>query len=93
MRFRYISLLDNFFDKNKFEHYKVLISTEEYKNIKPNIVKNNLELSLVKTISQFISKSKPKLLIMFTKREMILLRLFFCRVNLLNLPLPLKYQY
>ena len=57
------------FDKNKFERNKSLFSTEEYKNIKLNIVKNNLELSLVDRISQFISKSKPELLIMFTKRE------------------------
>lgn len=56
-------------DKNKFEHNKDLFNTEKYNNIKLKIVKNNLELSLVKRISQFVATSKPELLIMFTKRE------------------------
>ena len=56
-------------DKNKFERNKDLFKTEEYKEIKLNIVKNNLELSLMERVSQYITKSKPELLIMFTKRE------------------------
>jgi nucleotide-binding universal stress UspA family protein len=56
-------------DRNKFEYNKDLFSTEKYKNIKLKIVKNNLELSLVKRISQFVATAKPELLIMFTKRE------------------------
>lgn len=57
------------FDKNKFERNKELLNTEAYKGVKLNIVKNNLELSLVEKIAQYVSKSKPELLIMFTKRE------------------------
>jgi nucleotide-binding universal stress UspA family protein len=56
-------------DKNKFERNLGLFDTEEYKDIKLNIVKNNLEFSLVERISQFATKSKPELLIMFTNRE------------------------
>ena len=56
-------------DKNKFERNIALFETEEYKDIKLNIIKNNLEFSLVERISQFATKSKPELLIMFTKRE------------------------
>jgi nucleotide-binding universal stress UspA family protein len=56
-------------DKNKFERDKDLLKREEYKDIKLNIVKNNLELSLMERVSQYITKSKPELLIMFTKRE------------------------
>lgn len=57
------------FDKNKFERSKELFSTDKYKSIKLNIVKNNLELSLVEKISQYVTKSKPELLILFTNRE------------------------
>jgi len=56
-------------DRNKFERNKDLFNTEKYKDLKLNIIKNNLELSLVERITQFVSKSKPELLIMFTKRE------------------------
>jgi hypothetical protein len=37
--------------------------------IKLTIQKNNLEISLVKRIAQYVQKSKPELLIMFTKRD------------------------
>lgn len=57
------------FDKNKFERSKELFSTDKYKSIKLNIVKNSLELSLVEKISQYVTKSKPELLILFTNRE------------------------
>ena len=56
-------------DKNKLERNKDLFKTAEYKDIKLNIVKNILELSLTERVSQYITKSKPELLIMFTKRE------------------------
>ncbi len=56
-------------DKNKFEQNKELFNTEKYKSFKLKIVKNNLELPLVERISKYVSKSKPELLIMFTKRE------------------------
>jgi nucleotide-binding universal stress UspA family protein len=56
-------------DKSKFERNVGLFNSEGYKNIKLDIVKNNLELSLVDRIFKYVSKSKPELLIMFTKRE------------------------
>ncbi len=56
-------------DKNKFARNKEIFNTEKYKNIKLEIVNNNLELSLVEKISGYVSKSKPELLIMFTRRE------------------------
>jgi hypothetical protein len=39
------------------------------KNIKLNVIKNNLEFSLVERVSQYVSKTKPELLVMFTKKE------------------------
>jgi len=56
-------------DKKKFEKNKELFNTKEFENIKLNIQKNNLELSLVEKITQYVHNSKPELLIMFTKRE------------------------
>lgn len=56
-------------DNTRFERNKNLFKTEEYKDIKLSIVKNNLELSLLERFSQYIIKSKPELLILFTKRE------------------------
>ncbi len=56
-------------DKKKFEKNKELINTKEFENIKLNIQKSNLELSLVERITKYVQKSKPELLIMFTKRE------------------------
>jgi nucleotide-binding universal stress UspA family protein len=56
-------------DKKKFESNKALFAKDEYKNIKLNISKNNLELSLVERVSKFVGKSKPELLILFTNSE------------------------
>ncbi len=56
-------------DKKKFESSKALFAKDEYKNIKLNISKNNLELSLVERVSKYVSKSKPELLILFTNSE------------------------
>ena len=56
-------------DKKKFEKNKELFNTKEFENIKLNIQKNNLELSLVDRITKYVQKSKPELLIMFTNRE------------------------
>ncbi|MBY0245464.1 MAG: universal stress protein [Sphingobacteriaceae bacterium] len=56
-------------DKTKFERTKNLFKTADYKDIKLNIVKNNLEYSLVERVAHYVEKSKPELLIMFTKRE------------------------
>jgi len=56
-------------DSKKFESNKELFNTKEFENIKLNIQKNNLELSLLERITQYVQKLKPKLLIMFTNRE------------------------
>jgi nucleotide-binding universal stress UspA family protein len=56
-------------DKKKFEKNKELFHTKEFDNIKLNIQKNNFELSIVKRITNYVQKSKPELLIMFTRRE------------------------
>jgi nucleotide-binding universal stress UspA family protein len=56
-------------DKKKFEKNRDLFTTKEFENIKLNIQKNNFELSLVEKIGKYVQKSKPELLIMFTKRE------------------------
>ena len=56
-------------NKKKFEKNKELFNTKEFENIKLNIQKNNLELSLVERITKYVEKSKPELLIMFTNRE------------------------
>lgn len=56
-------------NKNKFEKNKALFTTKGFENIKLNITKNDLELSLVKRVAKYVQKSKPQLLIMFTKRE------------------------
>lgn len=56
-------------DAKKFERNKNLFNQDAYKDIKLNILKNNLELPLVKRVSQYVAKSKPQLLVMFTKRE------------------------
>jgi nucleotide-binding universal stress UspA family protein len=56
-------------DKRKFEKNKELFNTKEYENIQLNIQKNNLELSLVDRVAKYVQKSKPELLVMFTKRE------------------------
>jgi len=57
------------FDKKKFEKNKELFNTEEFEHIKLNVQKNDLEFSLVEKITTYVQKSKPELLIMFTKRE------------------------
>jgi len=56
-------------DEKKFEKNKELFNTKEFENIKLNIQKNNLELSLVERITKYVQKSKPELLIMFTNKE------------------------
>jgi len=56
-------------DKKKFEKNKELFDPKEFKHIKLNIQKNNLELSLVEKITNYVQKSKNELLITFTKRK------------------------
>ena len=46
-----------------------MFKAKEYSGIKLNIVKNNYEFPLLESVSKYVSKSKPELLIMFTKRE------------------------
>jgi nucleotide-binding universal stress UspA family protein len=56
-------------DTTKFERTKELFNKEDYKGMKLNIVSNNLELSLVDRVSEYVSKSKPELLIMFSNKK------------------------
>ncbi|MFN0202276.1 MAG: universal stress protein [Bacteroidia bacterium] len=56
-------------DKKKFEKNKELFNTKEFEHIKLNIQKDTLKLSLVERITKYVQKSRPELLIMFTKRE------------------------
>lgn len=74
-------------NKHKFERNKELFNNEEYKNVKLNIIKNNLDVSLVNNVSKYVTKSKPELLIMFTKRE----NSFFERIFLPNNSAELTY--
>ena len=62
----YLSIM---LDKKQFEKNKELFKTKEFENIILNVKKNNLELSLVERITKYIQKSKPELLVMFTKRK------------------------
>jgi nucleotide-binding universal stress UspA family protein len=56
-------------DNVKFENDRELFNTKEFGNIQLNIQKNTLELSLIDSVAKYVQKSKPELLIMFTKRE------------------------
>jgi hypothetical protein len=56
-------------DNKKFERNKMQFNKAAFKNIKLNVIKNNLEFSLVERVSQYVSKTKPELLVMFTKKE------------------------
>lgn len=62
----YLSII---LDMNKFEKNKELFNTKEFENMKLDIQKSDFELSLVERIEKFVDKSKPELIIMFTKRE------------------------
>lgn len=57
------------FDQKKFESNKTLINSLDTNSIKLKILKSNHGLSLVERVSKYVIKSKPELLIMFTKRE------------------------
>ncbi len=56
-------------EQKKFESNLALFEKPEFKKIKLDISKKNLDLSLVERVSKYVSKSKPELLIMFTNRE------------------------
>ena len=56
-------------DQKKFEKNKELFKTKEFENIILHVKRINLELSIVDRITNYIQKSKPELLIMFTRRE------------------------
>ena len=74
-------------DKKKFEKNKELFNTTEFENTQLNIQKNNLELSLVDRVAKYVQKSKPELLIMFTRRE----KSFFERIFLPSKSAELTY--
>jgi hypothetical protein len=56
-------------NEKKFEKNKELFKTKEFENIRLNIKKNTLEFSIIERITEYIQKSKPELLVMFTNRE------------------------
>jgi nucleotide-binding universal stress UspA family protein len=56
-------------EQKKFESNLALFEKPEFKKIKLDISKKNLDLSLVERVSKYVSKSKPELLIMLTNRE------------------------
>jgi nucleotide-binding universal stress UspA family protein len=56
-------------DKKKFDKNVELLNTTGSNPVKLTTQKSSLEISLVKRIAQFVQKSKPELLIMFTKRD------------------------
>jgi len=64
-------------DKKKFENKRALLNTKEFESIKLQIQQNNLELSLIERVTNYVQKSKPELLIMFTKREKSFLESIF----------------
>jgi nucleotide-binding universal stress UspA family protein len=76
------------FDKKKFEKNIELFDTNEFENTHLNIQKSNLELSLVERIKHYVQRSKPELLIMFTKRE----RSFFESIFLPSKSAELTYS-
>ena len=57
------------FDQKKFESNELFINSLDKNSFKLTVLKSNRGLSLVERVSEFVKKSKPELLIMFTKRE------------------------
>ena len=55
--------------EQEFEKNKALFNTKAFENIKLNIQKSDFELSLVDEVTDYVEKSKPELLIMFTNRD------------------------
>jgi nucleotide-binding universal stress UspA family protein len=62
----YLSIIS---DKNKFERMKDLFGKDEYKNIKLSIIKNNFEFSILERVTDYVTRLKPTLLIMFTNNR------------------------
>ncbi|TAF33140.1 MAG: universal stress protein [Cytophagales bacterium] len=56
-------------DQEQFEYNSKLLSGKKYKNFHLNLKKEALELSLVDKITSYVQKTKPELLVMFTKRD------------------------
>lgn len=56
-------------EKKSFEKSKELFKNKEFKNVALNIQQSDLHFSLVQKVAKYVQKSKPELLIMFTKRE------------------------
>lgn len=75
-------------DNKKVEKNKELFKTKEFKNATLSIQKNNIELSLLEKIKKYLQKSKPELLIMFTKQE----KSFFERIFLPSKSAELTYS-
>lgn len=75
-------------DRKMFEESKELFNTKKLEHVKLNVQKDNLMLSLIEKITQYIQKSKPELLIMFTNRE----KSFFERIFLPSKSAELMYS-
>jgi nucleotide-binding universal stress UspA family protein len=56
-------------DKENFDKNIELFKTKEFANIQLNIQKHNLIFSFEDSVAKYVQKSKPELLIMFTKIE------------------------
>lgn len=56
-------------EKSHFESVQNIFNLKENETIELRIQKGNIELSLVEKISRYITKNKPDLLVMFSKRE------------------------
>jgi nucleotide-binding universal stress UspA family protein len=80
----YQSAIDN---KEKFNTRIKILQNEGYKNIKLNVVKNNLEKSLVERVAGYVKHEKPELLVMFTKKE----KSFYERIFLPSKSVELTY--
>jgi nucleotide-binding universal stress UspA family protein len=74
-------------DKKQFERNEALVNSGKYENTHLQVIKSDVESSLMERVAQYINKSKPQLLIMFTKRE----KSFFERIFLPSKSAELTY--
>ncbi|MCK6640468.1 MAG: universal stress protein [Bacteroidia bacterium] len=81
----YVSVLPH---EDQMKKSMEIIRKSSNKGIQLNVRKSNLEQSLVERVSEYVTKSKPGMLIMFTKRE----RSFFERIFLPSKSAELTYS-
>lgn len=87
MQFEVLHYASAIIDTKKFEKNKELFKTELFANIELKIQKNNYERSLIEKVTNHVQKTKPELLILFTKRE----KGFFERLFLPSKSVELTY--